>query len=278
MADIPTFAPSREDMVQALWYDVTGRWQAGYYFISGGCANELGSPGMAIQIDEILTIYGTTAASASTAIDAHHDTLARIDVLCVDTGGAFYIHKGDNLAIDDPLGNYNPTTHANWTQLQSPYPKAGVPAGYIPLYEIFVGPAVTAIYDEDLFAIAAKGPRPPTIASAGTGVSVYGPVRITHDGGASQAIQTTPALCEIEAVIVKCAQAPDTATMNIGWAGDTDALMANSEIPILLNGVAAIRNPVSEITSATAIIATVGGAGSIGEWDVWLKITEYSAS
>lgn len=154
MANIPQFTPARQDMVQWLWFEVLSRWQQGIYVYSGGAAAP--ASGMDIAIDECITPYGTTAADASFTIDAHHDTLARIDVLYVTTGGAFAIHKGDNLTIDDPLGNYNPTTHANWTQLVAPYPKAALPAG-VPLYEIFVGPAVTEIIAADLEPVAALG-------------------------------------------------------------------------------------------------------------------------
>jgi len=105
-------------------------------------------------------------------------------------------------------------------------------------------------------------------------VSVYGPYRITHDGGASQAILTTSALCEIDEIVVKCQQAGASRTVDIGWAADTNALMADSEVPHTLNGTKFIRDPITEITSATALIATVGGSGD-GEWDIWLKISRY---
>lgn len=154
MANIPQFTPAREDMVQWIWFEVLARWQQGIYVYSGGAVAP--ASGMDIAIDECITPYGTTAADGSFTIDAHHDTLARVDVLYVTTGGAFAIHKGDNLAIVDPLGNYNPATHANWTQLESPYPKAGLPSG-VPLYEIFVGPAVTEIIAADIVPIAALG-------------------------------------------------------------------------------------------------------------------------
>jgi len=105
-------------------------------------------------------------------------------------------------------------------------------------------------------------------------VSVYGPYRIVHDGGATQAILTTPALCEIDEIVVKCQQAGPSRTVNVGWAADTNALMADSEVPHTLNGTTFIRNPVAEIVAATALIATIGGSGD-GEWDIWLKISRY---
>jgi hypothetical protein len=105
-------------------------------------------------------------------------------------------------------------------------------------------------------------------------VSVYGPYRITHDGGSSQAILTTSALCEIDEIVVKCQQAGASRTVDIGWAANTNALMTDSEVPHILNGTTFIRNPIAEITSATALIATVGGSGD-GEWDIWLKISRY---
>lgn len=107
------------------------------------------------------------------------------------------------------------------------------------------------------------------------GVYVAGPYRITHDGGASQAILTTPELCEIEAIVVKCIEAGATRTVNIGWTADPDALMANADVPKTANGVAVGRFPISEITAATALIATVGGSGD-GEWDIYLEIARYA--
>lgn len=108
------------------------------------------------------------------------------------------------------------------------------------------------------------------------GLYVFGPIRITHDGGASQAIITTPTLCEIDRAVVKCIEASATRTVNIGWSGDIDALMADSEVPKTINGVTVNRDPTSEITSATNVIATVGGSGTTGEWDVWLRISRYT--
>ncbi|MCK9458857.1 MAG: hypothetical protein M0R80_04395 [Proteobacteria bacterium] len=107
-------------------------------------------------------------------------------------------------------------------------------------------------------------------------VAVWGPYRITHDGGATQAIVTTPALCEIDEIVVKCQEGSTTATILLGWAGDTDGLMTNAEAPKTLNLSKFIRFPTSEFTSATALIATVGGADTVGEWDVWLKISRYT--
>lgn len=112
-------------------------------------------------------------------------------------------------------------------------------------------------------------------AAAAFGVYIAGPYRITHDGGASQAILTSPVLCEIKEIVVKCIEAGATRTVNIGWAADTDALMADLEVPKGANGVAVVRFPTAEITSATAIIATVGGSGN-GEWDVYLEIARFA--
>ena len=154
MANIPPIAPVYGDMVQALWFVSLGRWMQGIYVISGGATAP--ASGMDVAIDELVTPYGTTAADASFTIDAHHDTLARIDILYQTAAGAFAIHKGDNAAIVDPLGGYNPTTHANWTQLSSPRPKDGLPAG-VPMYMIFVAPAVTEIIAADIVQAAAIG-------------------------------------------------------------------------------------------------------------------------
>lgn len=155
MADIPQFAPERGDMVQAIWFEKWERWSQGTYVVSGGCANEQGSPDMSIQVDEITTNLGTTPAG-NVSIDAADATQARMDVLYQTAALAFAIHKGDNLDIIDHLGNYNAGTYENWEQLVQPYPKASLPAG-VPLYLIYVGPGCTAILDEYLMPIAAKG-------------------------------------------------------------------------------------------------------------------------
>jgi hypothetical protein len=154
MADIPQFTPARQDMVQWIWFERWERWSQGICVYSGGKAHQSAVPAMSVAVDEIITNYGTTV-TGTVAIDAHDDTLARIDVLYQTSGGAWAIHKGDFAAIDDPLGNYNSSTHANWTQLASPYPKASLPAG-VPTYLVFVGPAVTEILDIDLCPLAAK--------------------------------------------------------------------------------------------------------------------------
>jgi hypothetical protein len=156
MADIPANEPLRGWMWQPIWQVAADRAKAGSYYISGGCANEQAPPDMTIQVDELVTKVGTTVAGNVT-IDAPHDTQARMDILYQTALGAFAIHKGDNATIDDPLGTYDPSTHANWQGLAAPYPKAALPAGGIPLYIVYVGPAVTAIYDKDLMPVAARG-------------------------------------------------------------------------------------------------------------------------
>jgi len=155
MADIPARETLRGWMWQPIWDLARDRAQGGSYYISGGCANEQAIPDMSIQVDELVTAIDTTSAG-NVSIDAAHATLGRMDVLYQTAAGAFAIHKGDDAAIDDPLGLYNPSTHANWQMLASPYPKAAIPGG-VPLYIIFVAPAVTTILDEDLMPIAARG-------------------------------------------------------------------------------------------------------------------------
>jgi hypothetical protein len=156
MADIPARETLRGWMWQPVWDVSVARALAGSYYISGGRANEQASPNMSIQVDELVTKVGTTSAG-NVSVDVSHTTLARMDILYQTSLGAFAIHKGDNAAIDDPLGTYDPSTHANWQGLAAPYPKAALPAGGIPLYIIYVGPAATAIYDEDLMPVAARG-------------------------------------------------------------------------------------------------------------------------
>jgi hypothetical protein len=113
------------------------------------------------------------------------------------------------------------------------------------------------------------------LAAAWTKVSIYGPYRVTHDGGATQALFTTPAFCDVLGIAVKCVEASATRTVNIGWAADTDALMENASVPKVLNSKKMRRNPIDEIASATPLIATVGGTGTTGEWDVWVVILNF---
>ena len=98
--------------------------------------------------------------------------------------------------------------------------------------------------------------------------TIVGPVEVSHDGGASQAICTTPAFCDIMIVAVKCTQATDTSTVELGWSGDTDTLMTDDEFPKTLNATQVMRFPTDPLTAAKDIIATVGGAGTVGEWDI----------
>ena len=106
-------------------------------------------------------------------------------------------------------------------------------------------------------------------------IYITAPITVTYGGGSSQAIVTTPTLCEIEEIVVLCLEASATRTVSFGWSGSTSILMANADVPKTLNAVKVIRFPTDEITSAKAIIATVGGSGSAGQWKVWLKIANY---
>lgn len=108
-----------------------------------------------------------------------------------------------------------------------------------------------------------------------TNIYVTPAVTITRAGGASQAIVTSPAICEIEKVVVLCETASPSGTMSLGWSGSESILMTDSEVPKTLNAVKVIRLPTDEITSAKAIIATVGGSGN-GQWKVWLVIARFA--
>jgi hypothetical protein len=110
----------------------------------------------------------------------------------------------------------------------------------------------------------------------GGGIYRVGPIRITHDGGASQAICTTPAFCDIMVGAIKCVEATDTSTVDLGWLGSTDILMADADVPKTLNGTEVVRFPTDSITAAKDVIATMGGEGTVGEWDVWLGIISFT--
>lgn len=114
------------------------------------------------------------------------------------------------------------------------------------------------------------------VGGAGS-AGLAGPYTILHDGGANQTIVTTPALCEIERIFMVCDEASVTRTVTVGWAADPDALMTDSEVPHTLNDAMSINNPVADpFTSATEIVATVGGFGGTGVWRIWLKFVEYT--
>lgn len=111
----------------------------------------------------------------------------------------------------------------------------------------------------------------------GSSGGISGPYTITHDGGATQAIVTTPALCEIARTFMICDEASATRTVTIGYAADPDALMTNAEVPHDLNGTMSMKDPIAEpFTSATALIATVGGSGDTGSWRYWIQFVEYA--
>jgi hypothetical protein len=130
-------------------------------------------------------------------------------------------------------------------------------------------------------AIGETGPQGNTGATGSMGPTgpsnIYGPYRVTHDGGASQTIYVTPTFCDIDKVAVMCVEAGPTRTVEIGYASDTDALMTNAEVPKTAsagsNG-AVNRNPISDLQVSKTIIATVGGSGN-GEWDIWIKLSRF---
>ena len=106
---------------------------------------------------------------------------------------------------------------------------------------------------------------------------------ITFNGGGTQLISTLPAKSILYDVLVVNTIAWDgTCTINIGKAGDTDAVIANANIAKTLNAVggedATLRgvdlfstNPKSKYYAAeTAINATVTSNGATGTSDVYL--------
>lgn len=104
---------------------------------------------------------------------------------------------------------------------------------------------------------------------------LYGPFSVTHDGGASQSIMTTSSFCDIVEIIIKCTESSTgTATLEVGWSGDTDVLVTNAQVPKTADETITKRFPTNEITSATEILGTVGGGDSAGEWNIWLLIAD----
>ena len=263
MANIPAFIPVRGEVILPITTEVKGRVGRGYSVLDGLSGAEQGTPDMTIAI-AAGTVRENYVPRSVTAGNATHDasdvTLGRKDIIYINTSGAIAVWKGDNLAVVDPQGN------GNWREYTSPYPKAGCPAG-VPLYEVYIAPGDAHIHSDALRSIAQYDPLP-------RGPWTLPPVRILHDGGASQAILTTPVVCEVKEVVTICREAGAARTVNIGWTAIPGALMTDSEVPKLLNGVAVSRFPTSELTAATAIIATVGGSGN-GEWDVYLEIARY---
>ena len=105
---------------------------------------------------------------------------------------------------------------------------------------------------------------------------IYGPYTITHDGGATQALVTTPALCEIARTFMICDEAAPDLIVTIGYVGNLAALMSNAEVPHDLNGTMPMINPLAyPFTSATDLIATVSGSGN-GAFRYWIQFVEYA--
>ena len=265
MPDIPSFTPVRGQIIHPIQHEAKGRVGKGYSVLDGLAGAEQGTPDMTIALDagNVRLAYIPKAISAGNAsFDASHETLDREDIIYIGSTGAIAVHKGDNLAVEDPRGN------ADWKEYSSPYPKVSLPSG-VPLYVVHIAAGATAIHDEDIWPIAQYDPLP-------RGPWTLPPIRVTHDGGAEQDLLDTPTICEIEELLCECMEASDTRTVEVGYAGATAILMSNSEVPKTLGGVKALRNPLeNELTSSKAIIATVGGSGDAGEWDFTFKLSRY---
>lgn len=257
----------RGDLFTWAQIEMLMRANRGYAVLDGYAITAQGTPDNTVAVAAGNSIYTSKpinrAAAGNVTIATCSETQYRIDVFYAKNDGTVGVHQGDDAAKSDPLGA------DNWRQYIAPIIKASIPDGAL-LGCCIVKPRAGGVPVIESGDIWSWGP----LKSANA--LIVGPVRITHDGGASQAIMTTPALCEIERVVVKCQEASATRTVAIGWSGDTDALMTDSEVPKTLNGVTVNRDPTAEITSATAIIATVGGSGDAGEWDVWIKISRFA--
>ena len=265
MTNIPAFTPVRGEVILPISAEAESRVGNGYSVLDGLAGAEQGTPNMTIAIAAgtvRLAFLPKSYAGGNATIDASNVSLDRKDIIYIDVNGALGVWKGDNLAKVDPQGN------SNWKEYTSPYPKASCPSG-VPLYEVYIVHGATVIHTTDLRSLARYDPNP-------RGPWVLPPVLVTNGGGASQAIFTTPNICEIEEIIVTCLEASATRTVNIGWSGSTSILMSDSEVPHTLNGVKAIRWPSSEQTASKVIIATVGGSGATGQWNVWLKLSRYT--
>jgi len=101
-------------------------------------------------------------------------------------------------------------------------------------------------------------------------------VTVTHDGGASQSIGTSPAFCDLIRAAIRCTQASGgLATVDIGWAGHVSDVIEDADVPKVLDGTFVARNPIDEVTSATEFLATVGGGDAIGEWEITLVFISF---
>jgi hypothetical protein len=105
---------------------------------------------------------------------------------------------------------------------------------------------------------------------------IDGPYRVKHDDASPVTLFSTTEFCEIKIVAAKCIVADAAATLEIGFAGNTAALMSNVEMPKLLNGKKVNIFPTATIEAITPVIATIGGGGVTGEWDVWFEVVRFT--
>ena len=262
MANVGSWKPDRLDTIHYIHKLAEARVGEGYSVISGCDVHEKGTPDMDVVVDSGEIFYGDiykTVAGNNVTISAANGTNDRIDVIYVDSSGVAQVHTGDALPVSDPLGN------AIWTQYESPYPKTGCPAGVI-IALVYVPANDTSIENAQIEDIAQWGAYKIAKLQA----------TVTHDGGASQSIGTSPAFCDLIRATIRCTQASGgLATVDIGWAGHISDVIEDADVPKALNGTFVARNPIDEVTDATEFIATIGGGDALGEWVITLTFVSF---
>jgi hypothetical protein len=99
---------------------------------------------------------------------------------------------------------------------------------------------------------------------------------VVHSGGAAQAIVDLNAVFFIKKVVVKCTEAGNACSVSLGWVGSVDALVTTHDWPQALGEVAVFVNPAAEQAASKSVIATLTGAKTAGEWDIWVVADEYT--
>lgn len=264
MADCTPLKPAYLEIIQPVDMIAQERKGQGDYTISGGALSASGSPDMKVNMDEwagaLAQVRNVVVAGYVTA-DAQDATYDRIDIPYITRAGVLALHKGTP-AAQVPIGV------SDWKRYELPQPNAAtLPDG--------------VILGKVLIKSTANGGGHIDTADIYMG-TVYGPDdlstikrRITHDGGASQTIYITPDFCDVDKVATKCVEGSTIATVELGYSGDTAALMTNAEVPKTLNAKYVNRDPIPDLQAVKTIIATVGGGDSVGEWDVWIKLTRF---
>ena len=129
MTDATPLSKTRLDIISELDLEVLSRQMQGYSIKDGYNITAQGTPDDTVVVGSGNSFFAgalvNRAAPGNVSFDACSATLDRIDVIYAHSTGTVLVHKGDNFAVSDPLGN------GNWLQYTAPYTKASIPSGAI---------------------------------------------------------------------------------------------------------------------------------------------------